>query len=187
MTVYLSTVRRRRHLSSTDVYGKTSTAIQSGMSSGAFAQSNPAIVKLTYLNDGTTTGGNNTSTTSLPPLTGSNDGSTTITLNNSTGNKKDSFLTPVAWALLGVFGGIFALAILALTYLKRRHNKRGREEEPKNFPVVNESLDDTTIVSSSTTRVVSLLTPRNSRGGGVVLSDAASVDEDRRRKSRSWG
>jgi hypothetical protein len=158
------------------------------MSSGAFAQSNPAIVKLTYLNDGATTGGNNTSTTSLPPLTGSNDCSTTITLNNSTGNKKDSSLTPVAWALLGVFGGIFALAILALTtYLKRRHNKRGREEEPKNFPVVNESLDDTTIVSSSTTRVVSLLTPKNSRGGGVVLSDAASVDEDRRRKSRSWG
>jgi hypothetical protein len=182
MTVYLSTVRRRRHLSSTDVYGQASSTIQSGMSSGAFAQSNPAIVKLTYLNDGTTTGGNNTSTTSLPPLTGSNDGSTTITLNNSTGNKKDSSLTPVAWALLGVFGGIFALAILALTYLKR-----GREEEPKNFPVVNESLDDTTIVSSSTTRVVSLLTPKNSRGGGVVLSDAASVDEDRRRKSRSWG
>lgn len=183
MTAYLPTVRYR-HLSSTDVNGAASSAIQVGMSNGSLAKSNNAIVKLTYLNDGSSSGtvpSNSTNATTLPPLEGSNNNST-ITL-NSTGSQHISSSNPMAWALVGVFGGILVIAIVALTYFKRRQKKR--REEPKN-PVVHDIVDDTTIVSSSTTHVVSLLQPKKGRSG-VVLSDAVSVNEETRRKTRSWG
>ena len=184
-------MRQRRHLSSTDVYGKASSAIQGGMSSGTLAQSNTAIVKLTYLNDGTVASigpNNNTSNASLPTLTGSSNDVPTVTENKK---NKDSILTPVAYALIGVFGGVFTLAILALTYFKLRHkNDRQQHDdtESKDPQIIqNETFDDTTIVSSSTIRDASLVTPKYGRYPASYYSDSASVDEDRRRKSRSWG
>ena len=171
LTIFLPTVRRRQ-VSSNNVYEQASQALQSGMGSGALAKSNQYIVRLSYLNDGTN------STTALPPLSGTN--ATTIAVDGSGSNNGTS---PVTWAMLGVFGGVFALAVLAFAYYKRRQKRR--EEEPK-ARVVNEIPDDNeTIVSSSTTRIVSLFPPSRNGRGGVVLSDAASVDDNNRRKDGS--
>jgi hypothetical protein len=166
ITVYLPMIRLRS-LSKEDVYEQTSSTIQNGMNSGVFVQSTSGIAKLSYLNDGRDTG---TGRSTLPPLYASNNTSVTV----SSGVGKNNSSSPIAWALIGVFGGLFALAVLAFVNYRNRQKRKDRDEEPKCNVV---SLDDNTVASFTS--------PIAGRRG-MAPSDASSVNDRKTGGGRYW-
>jgi len=108
LSLYLP-LTQRRHLSPVDLYNQANSAIKNNMDSGALAECNHDIVKLTYLNDGSVLISNSTDTAA-----------------NSSGNQKNTFPLTIAWALLGIFG-----VVLAGIYAKFRYKRYSQRSQSR--------------------------------------------------------